>query len=170
MSRTKRIVILASMFISLFTVCNLNLIILGEEKDYLDSQNADKKIDDVLLSDSFSFCLDGKSLHFSKASKERTWNTSVEKKFNSVEDSGQREDAFPRDEVIRERYERVDKKTGIKIVFELDRYKYYPVSEGVLWFENISDSDSPNLKDVYAFDGVTADAFADELSVSVFFT
>ncbi|MBQ4079486.1 MAG: alpha-galactosidase, partial [Thermoguttaceae bacterium] len=98
--------------------------------------------------------MDGKSLHFSKASKERTWNTSVEKKFNSVEDSGQREDAFPRDEVIRERYERVDKKTGIKIVFELDRYKYYPVSEGVLWFENISDSDSPNLKDVYAFDGV----------------
>ena len=154
MSRTKRIVILASMFISLFTVCNLNLIILCEEKDYLDSQNADKKIDDVLLSDSFSFCMDGKSLHFSKASKERTWNTSVEKKFNSVEDSGQREDAFPRDEVIRERYERVDKKTGIKIVFELDRYKYYPVSEGVLWLENISDSDSPNLKDVYAFDGV----------------
>ena len=95
MSRTKRIVILASMFISLFTVCNPNLIILGEEKDYLDSQNADKKIDDVLLSDSFSFCMDGKSLHFSKASKERTWNTSVEKTFNSVEDSGQREDAFP---------------------------------------------------------------------------
>ncbi len=154
MSRTKRVVILASMFISLFSVCNLNLISLGEEKDYLDPQNADKKIDGVLLSDSFSFCLDGKRLLFSGVSKEETWNTSVEKMFRKVENTGQREDAFPRDEVIRERYEHVNKKSGIKVVFELDRYEYYPVSEGVLWLENISDSDSPNLKEVCAFDGV----------------
>ena len=114
MSRTKRVVILASMFISLFSVCNLNLISLGEEKDYLDPQNADKKIDGVLLSDSFSFCLDGKRLLFSGVSKEETWNTSVEKMFRTVENTGQREDAFPRDEVIRERYEHVNKKSGIK--------------------------------------------------------
>ena len=130
MSRTKRVVILASMFISLFSVCNLNLISLGEEKDYLDPQNADKKIDGVLLSDSFSFCLDGKRLLFSGVSKEETWNTSVEKMFRKVENTGQREDAFPRDEVIRERYEHVNKNRELRLFLNLTDTNTIPYQKG----------------------------------------
>ncbi len=62
------------------------------------------------------------------------------------------QDAFPREPVEVRTQETFDEAGGLKITCETTTYADYPCCESVVWFENVSDVDSPNLKDVVAVD------------------
>lgn len=63
-----------------------------------------------------------------------------------------RGDDFPRDPVAVERRSYEDKDSGLEIRYEGFAYSQYPCSEALVWFENVSDHDSANLKNVRIFD------------------
>ncbi len=63
-----------------------------------------------------------------------------------------RGDDFPRDPVAIERRNYEDVESGLSILYERLIYNEYPCSEALVWFENVSDRNSANLKNVRIFD------------------
>ncbi len=100
----------------------------------------------VALADAFRFTLAGEErVGFAGAGDVAS---SVEvREFETAPD-----DRFPRRPVRTETRSCVDVASGLKITCEKTTYVDFPIVETVVWFENVSTKNSPNLRDVWAVD------------------
>lgn len=76
-------------------------------------------------------------------------------------------DRFPRSSVSTETSTRFDAATGLEIRVEKTIYRDFPVVETVVWFENVAETDSPNLRDVLVADVLLPTGGAPNLSSGI---
>ena len=103
----------------------------------------------VVLQDAFSYELNGvKRRGFQKDSALE----SVCSEIAAEATSASPDDCFPRDPVVCEKISAIDRSSGLKVTCERWSYDAFPVTESLVWFENVSDKNSPNLRNVFVFD------------------